>query len=220
MTLTGSDSEQSAVGAIERLREVTRRTPYEGRLYLVGGLLRDRTLGVPPGNDLDLVLEGDAVALARFLYSRGVSPHAPVTYPRFGTAMMHVRVPGEADAVVELVSARAESYLPDSRKPDVRHGTLHDDVFRRDFTINTLLENLHSGEVLDLTGRAMSDLRAGVIRTPLDPRITFFDDPLRMLRAVRFAARFGFQIDPSAWEAIRSEAARLRPPAIANERNP
>jgi poly(A) polymerase len=200
------------------LRDSTRATPYEGRLYLVGGLLRDRALGVPPGNDLDLVLEGDAVALAHFLHARRLSRHYPVTYPRFGTAMIHVGAPGEEGTPVELVSARAESYQPDSRKPEVRQGSLRDDVFRRDFTINTLLENLHTGETLDLTGRAWTDLRAGIVRTPLEPRVTFFDDPLRMLRAVRFAARFDFEIAPDAWEAIRAEAERLRPPAIAHER--
>jgi poly(A) polymerase len=210
--------DQSIMRTLDRLREATRGGQYEGKLYLVGGLLRDRALGLPPGNDLDLVLEGDAVELALFLHRRGVSQHYPVTYPRFGTAMIHVGEAGEPGAAVELVSARAESYHPDSRKPEVWRGTLQDDVLRRDFTINTLLENLHTGELLDLTGRALPDLRAGIIRTPLDPRVTFFDDPLRMLRAVRFAARFGFVIDPAAWEAICAEAVRLRPPAIAHER--
>lgn len=204
--------------AANRLREATRNSPYEGRLYLVGGLLRDRALGLPVSNDLDLVLEGDAVALARFLYDKGLSRHFPVLYPRFGTAMIHIAGEGEEEFPVELVSARAESYQPDSRKPDVRQGTLKDDVYRRDFTLNTLLENLHTGEILDLTGQAWEDLRAGILRTPLEPRVTFFDDPLRMLRAVRFAARFGFAIEESAWEAIRAEAERLRPPAIAHER--
>ncbi|HLK56050.1 MAG TPA: HD domain-containing protein [Chthonomonadaceae bacterium] len=204
--------------AIERLREATRNSPYENRLYLVGGLLRDRALGLPLTNDLDLVLEGDAVALAQYLYARGLSQHYPVLYPRFGTAMIHVGAEGEAGCAVELVSARAESYMPDSRKPDVRQGTLQDDVYRRDFTINTLLENLHTGEVLDLTGRAWEDLKAGILRTPLDPHVTFFDDPLRMLRAVRLAARFGFTIEAATWKAIGSEAERLRPPAIAHER--
>lgn len=218
MNLPEANPEELLERTLQYLRDATIGTEYEGKLYLVGGLLRDRALGVPHGNDLDLVLEGDAVALARFLYRRGISQHHPVTYPRFGTAMIHVGVPGEAGSAVELVSARAESYMPDSRKPEVRQGTLHDDVFRRDFTLNTLLENLHTGEVLDLTGRAWKDLRDGILRTPLEPRITFFDDPLRMLRAIRFAARFGFTIEAATWEAIVSEAERLRPPAISAER--
>ncbi len=213
-----SDPETTTLRTLERLRAATRNSQYEGRLYLVGGILRDRALGLSLGNDLDLMLEGDAVALAHFFYAKGLSRHYPVTYPRFGTAMIHVGAAGEAGTPVELVSARAESYQPDSRKPEVRQGTLQDDVYRRDFTINTLLENLHTGDTLDLTGHAMTDLQSGILRTPLEPRVTFFDDPLRMLRAVRFAARFGFAIEASAWEAICAEAERLRPPAIAHER--
>lgn len=203
---------------IARLREATRGSDYERRLYLVGGLLRDRLLGLPDAGDLDLVLEGDAIGLARFLHLRGLSRHVPVTYPRFGTAMIHV---GESDAeavMVELVSARAESYEETSRKPHVWEGSLVDDVYRRDFTINTLLENLHTGELLDLTGQALEDLRLGLIRTPKPPRVTFYDDPLRMLRAIRFAARLDFTPVEETWEAIRCEAVRLRPPAIAQER--
>lgn len=202
---------------LESLRNATRSSEHEGKLYLVGGLLRDQALGQWLDNDLDLVLEGDAVALAKFLYHAGLSPHYPVTYPRFGTAMIHVVMDGQSYAV-ELVSARAESYVPDSRKPDVRQGTLHDDVFRRDFTINTLLQNLHTGEVLDLTGKAFEDLRDGIIRTPLEPRLTFFDDPLRMLRAIRFAARFDFVIETQTWEALTAEAERLQTSAISSER--
>ena len=210
--------EETAQRSLERLRTVTRGTLYEGRLHLVGGILRDRTLGLPLANDLDLVLEGNALELAQFLYDRGLSTHYPVLYPRFGTAMIHIGRADEPGSAVELVSARAESYQTDSRKPEVRQGTLQEDVLRRDFTINTLLENLHTGELLDLTGRAFTDLSAGILRTPLAPRLTFFDDPLRMLRAVRFAARFGFTIEAETWEAICAETERLRPPTIAYER--
>lgn len=216
-----NEAENTARQTLERLRDATRHSVYEGKLYLVGGLLRDRALGLPLANDLDLVLEGDAIALARFLHDKKLSRHFPVTYPRFGTAMIHVAAndrPGAPETAVELVSARAESYQADSRKPEVRQGSLRDDVFRRDFTINTLLQNLHTGETLDLTGRAMQDLQAGILRTPLEPRITFFDDPLRMLRAVRFAARFDFDIEGETWKAICEESERLRPPQIAHER--
>ena len=218
---SGANRHAAAQRTLTRLRHATRSSPYENKLYLVGGLLRDRALNLPPGNDLDLVLEGDAIALARFLYHKGIARHYPVEYPRFGTAMIHVGDPDRPDFegdAVEFVSARAESYHEDSRKPDVRPATLLDDVRRRDFTINTLLENLHTGETLDLTGRAYDDLRAGIIRTPLAPRVTFFDDPLRMLRAVRFAARFDFEIEAETWQAVCEEAERLRPPQIAHER--
>jgi poly(A) polymerase len=189
---------------LELIRDATSDSPYRGRLYLVGGALRDEYLGLPPSEDVDLVLEGDATALAQFLASRGLSLHAPVVYPRFGTAMLTIR-----GVQVELVSARAESYQSDSRKPDVKFASLRDDIMRRDFTINTLLRNLHTGETLDITGKAYEDLKAGLIRTPLDPKLTFYDDPLRMLRAIRFATRFGFDIESKTWDSILEESGRL-----------
>ncbi|MFN3690704.1 MAG: hypothetical protein ACK4UU_07250, partial [Fimbriimonadales bacterium] len=137
---------------LQRLREGLQGTPYEGKVYLVGGYVRDKLLGRPLPSDIDLVLEGDALALAQFLYERGVAEHHPVTYPRFGTAMVHV-----GDALVELVTARAESYHDASRKPNtVRPATLRTDALRRDFTVNTLLENLHTGAILDPLGVAMT----------------------------------------------------------------
>jgi poly(A) polymerase len=198
--------------AVEKIREATCGTRYEEQLYLVGGIVRDKVMGRPlrqaqgrpPTEDVDIVLEGDALELARFLHGKGIADHKPVTYPRFGTAM--VTIGGHA---VELVSARKESYAPTSRKPQVEHAGLYEDVMRRDFTINTLLENLHTGETLDLTGRAMEDIRAGIIRTPTEPATTFYDDPLRMLRAIRFAVRLGFEIEKATYEAIVRDAARL-----------
>src|SRR2546421_10237402 len=98
---------------VEILREATRGTEYEGRLYLVGGYPRDRILGLPESDDVDIVLEGDSGELARFIHSKGLSDHYPVLYPRFGTAMVSIH-----GHDVELVSARAESYDSGSRKPD------------------------------------------------------------------------------------------------------
>lgn len=191
--------------AIEKVREATRGGGYEGRLYLVGGLIRDRLLDLPPEQDVDIVCLTDALEVAEHLHSCGITDHSPVVYPRFGTAMVSV------DGVnVELVTARRESYEEASRKPHVEPGTLEDDVLRRDFTINTLLEHLHTGGILDLTGRGLADLKAGVIRTPLDPVITFRDDPLRMLRAVRFATRFRFRVEPEVYQAIVGCAERLK----------
>jgi poly(A) polymerase len=197
--------------AIERIREVTRGTDYEEKLFLVGGVVRDKVMGRPPTEDVDIVLEGDALEFARFLHKKGIADHRPVTYPRFGTAMVTVQ-----GHTVELVSARRESYAPESRKPDVKAAELYDDIMRRDFTVNTLLENLHTGEVLDLTGQAMEDIRAGIIRTPTEPETTFYDDPLRMLRAIRFAVRLGFRIEPKTYEAIVRDVERLN--IISKER--
>ena len=191
---------------LQTLRDAVRGTDYEGKLFLVGGFVRDQVMGLPPGvGDIDIVLEGDALALARFLRQQGAADHEPVVYPTFGTAMIVVQ--GRA---VEIVTARIESYAPESRKPDrVEAGTLADDARRRDFTINTLLQSLETGEITDPLGLAFSDLDASIIRTPTDPLVTFQDDGLRMLRAVRFAARFGFTIEPFTWKAMRQRADRL-----------
>lgn len=189
---------------IEKLRRATLNSPYEGKLYLVGGIVRDKFMGVSPDEDIDIVLEGDAAELAGFLYERGVAHYRPVTFARFGTAMVLVD-----DRQVEIVGARKESYDASSRKPITQPGTLIDDAARRDFTINTLLKNLHTGEILDLTGKAKSDIHDRIIRTPVDPVVTFNDDPLRMLRAIRFASRFKFEIEEETYSAICSCAHRL-----------
>lgn len=198
--------EISTERTLAELRRVTQGTDYEGRLFLVGGFVRDKVMGRSAASaDIDIVLEGDALALAGFLHERGATTYAPVVYPRFGTAMVVV-----AGRDVELVTARVESYAENSRKPeDVQPGTIAQDARRRDFTINTLLENLHTGELLDPTGCGLDDIRRGIIRTPTEPERTFIDDPLRMLRAVRFAARLGFAIDPATWDAVRHSAHRL-----------
>lgn len=189
---------------VQSIRQATIGTRYEGHLYLVGGVLRDRELGLPCRDDIDLVTELDAIELARYLHRRGLSSHHPVLYPRFGTARISLH-----DCAVEIVTAREESYHPSSRKPTVTRGDLIADVLRRDFTINTLMENVHTGELLDLTGRAQLDLRHGLIKTPLDPSVTFRDDPLRMIRAIRFSARFGFTIDEATWQGICEQASRI-----------
>lgn len=190
---------------LEIIRRATEGSRYEGRLYLVGGTVRDKFLGGGSEEDIDIVLEGDAARLAEFLFEKGIADHSPVTYPRFGTAMIGIN-----GRQIELVGARKESYDVSSRKPSTVAGTLLDDIKRRDFTINTLLENLHTHEILDLTGCARQDIERKIIRTPQDPIATFNDDPLRMLRAVRFAVRLGFNIDDETYAAMRHCAGRLK----------
>jgi poly(A) polymerase len=189
---------------LQTLREATQGTAFESRLFLVGGCVRDKILGNTSVSDYDLVLEGDAIEVARYLWKKRVASHPPVEFPAFGTTMVHV------DGVqIEIVTARAETYNRGSRKPIVVPGTLQTDAERRDFTCNTLMESLHTGEILDLTGRGRMDLEAGILRTPLDPIITFSDDPLRMLRACRFAAKLGFTIEKDTYQAISENAFRL-----------
>ena len=186
-------------------RRIAEAVPeLRGRLYLVGGCVRDLTLGSAAKNDLDLVTTVDAPALAESLWRSGVSAMPPVTYPRFGTAMVMV------DGVqVELVTARRESYDETSRKPNVAPASLEEDAARRDFTVNTLLLDPYTGELHDVLGKGIQDLQAKVLRTPDDPVVTLRDDPLRSLRAVRFRHQLGFEIDIALVLAIRQEADRL-----------
>ncbi len=175
------------------------------RAYAVGGFVRDKLLG-RYSKDIDIVCVGSGIALAEEV-SRSLpnASHATV-YSRFGTAMVRV---GEDE--IEFVGARKESYTADSRKPSVEEGTLEDDQLRRDFTINALAISLaehNFGEVIDpFTG--LADLEAKLIRTPRAPGDTFTDDPLRMLRGVRFASQLKFQLDPSTKNAMAGFAERL-----------
>jgi poly(A) polymerase len=178
--------------------------------WVVGGYVRDKLLGRPHPNPDVVVEDGDALSLARrFAELAGAQP--PVTFERFGTAQ--VTLTGH---LVEFVTARAESYATDSRKPSVRRATLDEDLRRRDFTINTLLMDL-DGNIHDrLGGRA--DLDSAILRTPSDPVSTFTDDPLRMLRGIRFAAELGFALAPDLLPAMRRLKERLAPPVISIER--
>lgn len=180
------------------------------RAWVVGGYVRDTLLGRPHPNPDVVVEDGDAHALAEeFAQVSGAPP--PVIFERFGTAQ--VTLPGH---LVEFVEARAESYAPDSRKPSVRRATLDEDLSRRDFTVNTLLMDF-DGNIRDPLG-GTDDIRAGILRTPADPVRTFSDDPLRMLRAIRFAAELGFELAPDLIPAMRRLGARLAPPVISIER--
>ncbi len=181
--------------------------------YLVGGFVRDKILG-RECRDADFVCAGDAIALAAET-ARQFHPVPKVDYYKhFGTA--HIRVNGEFD--LEFVGARKESYHPDSRKPDVEPGSIEDDQARRDFTINALaisLQKEDQGKLIDPFG-GLKDLEDKIIRTPLDPLQTFSDDPLRMMRAIRFATQLGFTIEEKTWQGIRDSATRIQ--IISQER--
>lgn len=176
--------------------------------YVIGGFVRDHIMGrVNPDRDIDIVVLGDGPAMARAV-AREINRDIKVTvFKTFGTAMFRYK-----NADIEFVGARKESYSADSRKPSVKPGTLEDDQNRRDFTINALAISLNRdnpGEVLDPFG-GIDDIRNGIIRTPLDPDITFSDDPLRMMRAVRFASQLGFRIDEETLASISRNAERIK----------
>ena len=215
---------------IALLKSIIHGTEFEGKVYIAGGYVRDEMMGKQP-KDIDLVvnvppkdgLSGGIQFALHVTKTLGIhSPSNPVIYERFGTAMTHFQgvTHGGVDLTgmeVECVGPRVETYNdPDSRNPDVEAGTLKQDVERRDFTANSLLKNLTTDEVEDLTGLGIQDLRAGMLRTPLDADIIFSDDPLRMLRAVRFAVKYGWQFAPGLEDAIKKNAHRLE--IISKER--
>ncbi|HKW58212.1 MAG TPA: CCA tRNA nucleotidyltransferase [Candidatus Dormibacteraeota bacterium] len=204
-------ADQPVTGEQELLALLKRAATELGvTAWIVGGYVRDRLLSRPHVNPDVVVEDGDALDLARrFAEVSGAAP--PVVFERFGTAQ--VTIPGR---LVEFVTARAESYEPDSRKPNVRRASLEEDLRRRDYTINTLLMDL-DGHLHDRLG-ARKDLEAKVLRTPSDPVRTFADDPLRMLRGIRFAAELGFELAPELPGAMRRLSSRLAPPVISAER--
>ena len=178
--------------------------------YVVGGYVRDIFLE-RPSNDIDVVVVGSGIALAEELKRRvGKSAHLSV-FRNFGTAQVKFRQKGK-EYEVEFVGARKESYSHDSRKPVVENGTLEDDQNRRDFTINAMaicLNKYRFGELVD-PFNGLADLEDSIIATPLEPGITFSDDPLRMMRCVRFATQLNFTIEDETFEALQRMADRIK----------
>ncbi len=176
--------------------------------YVVGGYVRDIFLE-RPSSDIDVVVVGSGIAVATALKKRlGRRAHLSV-FKNFGTAQVKV-LPSSLE--VEFVGARKESYSHDSRKPVVEDGTLEDDQNRRDFTINAMaicLNRSRFGQLVD-PFNGIADLEDGIIATPLDPDVTFSDDPLRMMRCIRFATQLNFQIEEATFDALQRMADRIR----------
>lgn len=173
-------------------------------VYVVGGYVRDLIIG-RPSKDIDFVTVGSGIELAQKVADDMRGSRLTV-FRNYGTAQVH-----RGATELEFVGARRESYRRDSRNPIVEDGTLEDDLSRRDFTINALAIKINAegfGEVIDLFG-GLADIDRGIIRTPLDPDITFSDDPLRMLRAIRFATQLQFTIDPVTFAALKRNAQRI-----------
>jgi len=172
--------------------------------YVIGGYVRDLVLE-RPNKDIDILVLGGGIDFARQL-ANSLPKKPPLSvFKNYGTAMLQL-----PELELEFVGARRESYRSDSRKPLVEDGTLEDDIARRDFTINAMAIELYPnfGKVVDLYN-GMADLESGRLVTPLEPNITFSDDPLRMMRAIRFATQLKFQIDPLTFAAIKANVERI-----------
>lgn len=184
-------------------------TPFAGKVYFAGGCVRDylsellfgRQQALTPQSDIDITveIENGGIRLAEYLL-RSLNAVQFVSFPAFGTAKLRY-----SEGYMEFVATRKEQYRKDSRYPLVSYGTLQDDVLRRDFTINALLMDITTGEFIDLTELGMNDLKDGIIRCVGDPVLKFREDPLRLLRALRFSLRFGFKLEPETYEAMRFE---------------
>ncbi|MDE5762304.1 MAG: nucleotidyltransferase domain-containing protein, partial [Bacteroidales bacterium] len=182
----------------------------DAEVYVVGGYVRDLLLQ-RPSSDIDCVVLGNGVDFARKVCAEiasqgGNAPHLAV-FEQFGTCKFEYN-----GMEIEFVGARKETYTPGSRKPQVSEGTLQDDQHRRDFSINAMalsLSNRNFGELLD-PFRGLEDLEAHSVRSHRDPDQSFEEDPLRMLRAVRFASQLYFDIEPDTFEAIMRNAAQIK----------
>lgn len=208
-----SDDELAAILDKDIFHQISATADELGlECYVVGGYVRDIFLE-RPSNDIDVVVVGSGISVAEALKKKlGKRAHLSV-FKNFGTAQIKTK-----GIEVEFVGARKESYSHDSRKPIVENGTLEDDQNRRDFTINALAICLNSsrfGELVD-PFNGLYDMEDGIIRTPLDPDITFSDDPLRMLRCIRFATQLNFYIEDDTFNALQRNAARLK--IISGER--
>jgi len=174
--------------------------------WIIGGFVRDKLIERPT-EEIDIVCIGDGIALAHAV-ANSFRPKPPVSFfKNFGTAQ--IKLP---DITLEFVGARKESYRSDSRKPDIAPGTLEDDQLRRDFTINALAISLNAadfGQLID-PFKGVKHLKEGILITPLEPGITFSDDPLRMMRAIRFASQLGFIIHPNTLEGIKEQKDRIQ----------
>ena len=219
----GEISDEQVNAAVDLISGLISNTSqFRNKVFIAGGAVRDEVMG-KTSHDIDIVVakKNGGIELAEWLYQRLRLSHRPVTFPKFGTAMLNlggVTHDGvELDGVeIEMVQTRTEKYDPGSRKPETSFGTIEQDVMRRDLTINSLLKDMTTGEILDLTGKGLQDIKDGVIRTPDNPDVIFDDDPLRILRAIRFTSRYDFQMTPDIKEAIVNNAERLN--IISKER--
>lgn len=184
------------------LRIIIKDTEFEDNLFAVGGCCRDEILGNDI-KDLDLVvsLNNGGIKFAEWLEKNHYTKGTIVTYPRFGTAMF--RLKDFPDEELEVVQTRTEIYNSDSRKPTTTYGSLKEDCMRRDLTINAIYYDISNSKMIDVCGRSFDDIKNKVIVTPCDPDKTYIDDPLRIMRCIRFSCKLGWDIDKNVFESMK-----------------
>lgn len=194
------------------LKNIIIGSHFENHVFLVGGYVRDEMLG-KPCKDIDLVIDlpNGGIEFAEFIIKEIGSykkDSNPVIYPTYGTAKFIIK--GFETIPIECVQSRKEIYSDKlSRKPSCKHGTLLEDALRRDLTINALYKNISNDQIIDPTNKGIDDLKNKILRTPCDPNLTFIDDPLRMLRVIRFSSRYGWEINEETLQAIIRNKERL-----------
>ena len=190
------------------LKSIIKDTKFENHTYTVGGCERDRILGNEI-KDIDIVVDlpRGGIELAEYLYENEDLVHAPVIYENFGTVMF--RLIDFPDIELEAVHTRKETYRGDSRNPETAFGTIEEDCQRRDFSVNAFYRNISTGKTYDFNGNSKKDLLNKEIRACGDPDVIFGEDPLRILRAFRFADRLGFRLDGLTFLGMNKHCDRL-----------
>lgn len=195
------------------IKGIIKDTEYENHVFLVGGAVRDKLMGNPI-KDIDLCIDlpNGGIEFATWIMKtlgEFKQDTRPVVYPTYGTAMFTLLAfPG---INIECAQTRKEQYHDsNSRNPETAYGTLEEDCYRRDLTINSLYQNISTDEIVDITGKGIDDIKNQIIRTPCDPDITYTDDPLRMLRCIRFASRYGWDIEEKTIQGIIDNVERIQ----------
>lgn len=193
----------------EYIRELTDGTEWEGHIYAVGGCVRDEIMGGEI-KDIDMCVtqQGGGVRFAEWLHENDYTTNSVTLYPNYGTAMLHLKA--FPDVELEFVQTRKEKYVDHtSRNPETAFGTMEEDCMRRDLTINALYSSISTGEIIDITGKGVDDIKNHVVRTPNAPDIIYDDDPLRILRCIRFASRYGWEIEEETYAGMLRNVERL-----------
>ena len=193
----------------EYLRTLIKGTEWEEHVYTVGGCVRDELMGFEIKDiDLCVSLPSGGVRFAEWLRDNGHTHKGVTVYPNYGTAMLHLKAFPEVE--LEFVQTRKEKYIDHAcRNPETAFGSIEDDCMRRDLTINALYSNVSTGEIVDITGKGVEDIKNHIIRTPNAPDVIYDDDPLRILRCIRFASRYGWEIEAETYDGMVRNAHRL-----------